>query len=65
MPKQPWSSPSFHGGMATDRRKVSKARLINDVYETACSSAALPVPEDSVAQGRSLIHQRDEIEQIA
>ena len=55
-------------------RKVSKARLINDVYETACSSAALPVPEDSVAitmfrmviaQGRSLIHQRDEIERLA
>lgn len=55
-------------------RKVSKARLINDVYETACSSAALPVPEDSIAitmfrmviaQGRSLIHQRDEIERLA
>lgn len=55
-------------------RKVSKARLINDVYETACSSVALPVPEDSVAitmfrmviaQGRSLVHQRDEIERLA
>ena len=55
-------------------RKVSKARLINDVYETACSNAALPVPEDSVAitmfrmvlaQGRSFIHQRDEIERLA
>src|SRR5690606_37283726 len=55
-------------------RKVSKARLINDVYETACSSVALPVPEDSaaiamfrmvIAQGRSLIHQRDEIARVA
>lgn len=55
-------------------RKVSKARLINDVYETACASTALPVPEDSaaitmfrmvIAQGRSLIRQRDEIERLA
>ncbi len=55
-------------------RKVSKARLINDIYETASASTALPVPEDSaaitmfrmvIAQGRSLIHQRDEIERLA
>lgn len=55
-------------------RKVSKARLINDIYETACASVALPVPEDSaaitmfrmvIAQGRSLIQQRDEIERLA
>ena len=55
-------------------RKVSKARLVNDIYETACASVALPVPEDSaaitmfrmvIAQGRSLIHQRDEIERLA
>lgn len=55
-------------------RKVSKARLINDIYETACASIALPVDEDSVsiamfrmviAQARSLIRQRDEIEQAA
>jgi transposase len=55
-------------------RKVSKARLINDIYETACASVALPVPEESaaitmfrmvIAQGRSLIHQRDEIERLA
>lgn len=55
-------------------RKVSKSRLINDIYETACASAALPVPEDSasvtmfrmiIAQGRSLIRQRDEIEHLA
>lgn len=55
-------------------RKVSKARLINDIYETACASIALPVPEDSaaiamfrmgIAQGRSLIQQRDEIERLA
>jgi hypothetical protein len=30
-------------------RKVAKARLINDVCETACSSAALPVPDESAA----------------
>ncbi|MBB3880149.1 IS110 family transposase [Sphingomonas sp. ABOLG] len=55
-------------------RKVSKARLINDIYETASASTALPVPENSaaitmfrmvIAQGRSLIHQRDEIERLA
>jgi transposase len=55
-------------------RKVSKSRLINDIYETACASAALPVEEDSVsitmfriviAQARSLIRQRDEIERTA
>ena len=55
-------------------RKVSKARLINDIYETASASTALPVPKDSaaitmfrmvIAQGRNLIHQRDEIKQLA
>ena len=55
-------------------RKVSKARLLNDIYETACASIALPVEEDSVsiamfrmviAQARSLIRQRDEIERTA
>jgi transposase len=55
-------------------RKVSKARLINDIYQTACASTALPVDEDSVAiamfrmviaQARSLIRQRNEIEQLA
>lgn len=55
-------------------REVSKARLINDIYETACASFALPVDEDSVAiamfrmviaQARSLIRQRDEIERTA
>lgn len=55
-------------------RKVSKARLINDIYETACASVALPVDEASVAiamfrmviaQARSLIRQRDEIEETA
>lgn len=55
-------------------RKVSKARLINDIYETACASVALPIDENSVAitmfrmviaQARSLIRQRDEIERTA
>jgi transposase len=55
-------------------RKVSKVRLINDIYETACASVALPIDEDSVAiamfrmviaQARSLIRQRDEIERTA
>jgi hypothetical protein len=30
-------------------RKVSKARLINDIYETACASVALSVSEESAA----------------
>jgi transposase len=55
-------------------RKVSKARLINDIYETACSSIALPVPEESpaitmfrmiIAQARGLIRERNRIEEIA
>ena len=55
-------------------RKVSKARLINDIYATATASIALPVPLDSaaitmfrmvIAEARSLIHQRDQIEAIA
>ena len=68
------SGSILSGGLAIDRAQGFQARLINDVYETACSSAALPVPDDSVAitmfrmviaQGRSLIHQRDEIERLA
>ena len=52
-------------------RKVSKARLLADIYETARSSMALPVRPDSpaiamfrlvLAEGRSLIRQRDQIE---
>ena len=52
-------------------RKVSKARLLGDIYETACSSAALPVTLDSaaiamfrlvLAEARSLIQQRNLIE---
>lgn len=52
-------------------KKVSKARLIADMYETAQESIALPVPVDSkavsmfrmvLAEMRSLIRQRDAIE---
>jgi transposase len=52
-------------------RKVSKARLLGDIYETACTSAALPVPLDSpaiamfrlvLAEARSLVQQRNVIE---
>ncbi len=52
-------------------RKVSKPRLLGDIYETAQSSIGLPVPLDGpaiamfrmvVAEGRSLIRQRNEIE---
>jgi transposase len=55
-------------------RKVSKARLLGDIYETARSSIALPVPLDSptismfrlvLAEMRSLIRQRDQIEAFA
>ncbi len=52
-------------------RKVSKERLLSDIYVTAVGSVGLPVQPDSdavrmfrlvLAEGRSLIRQRDEIE---
>lgn len=55
-------------------RKVSKQLLLNDIYETACSSIGLPVPLDSTAiimfrmvlrEALGLIAQRDEIERQA
>lgn len=55
-------------------RKVSKARLIADIYETAQESIALPIPLDSkaitmfrmvLAEARSLVRQRDAIEKEA
>lgn len=55
-------------------KKVSKARLLGDIYETAQLSIGLPVELDGpaiamyrmvIAEGRSLIRQRDEIERQA
>jgi transposase len=55
-------------------RKVSKAQVLNDIYDTASSSIGLPVAPDSVAVVMyrmvlthivQLIRQRDEIERIA
>lgn len=55
-------------------RKVSKTVLISDIYETARGSVGLPVAEDSdalrmfrmvLAEGRSLIRQRNAIEDRA
>jgi transposase len=55
-------------------RKVSKARLLADIYETAQSSIGLPVALDSpaiamfrmvLAEARSLIRQRGVIESMA
>lgn len=55
-------------------RKVAKAQLLGDIYETAHASIALPVLLDSpavrmfrmvLAEIRSLIRQRDEIEALA
>jgi transposase len=52
-------------------KKVAKARLLGDIHETARSSIGLPVALDSpaigmfrmvIAEGRSLIRQRHEIE---
>ena len=52
-------------------RKVSKRRLLSDIYETASESIGLPVDLGSdavamfrmvLAEGRGLIRQRDEIE---
>jgi len=53
-------------------RKVAKAQLLGDIYETAKSSIGLPIPTDAIAvrmfrmiiaEARSLIRQRTEIEQ--
>jgi len=55
-------------------RKVSKERLLADIYQTAKSSVGLPIAPDSDAarmfrlvlgEGRSLIAQRNEIEDRA
>lgn len=55
-------------------RKVAKAVLLGDIYETASASIGLPIPLDApairmfrlvIAEVRSLIRQRDEIETIA
>jgi transposase len=55
-------------------RKVSKERLLSDIYETARTSIGLPLPADAqaigmfrmvLAEARSLIRQRDEIEATA
>jgi transposase len=55
-------------------RKVAKARLLGDIYETAQSSIALPVLPDApaiamfrlvIAEARHLIGQRDAIERLA
>lgn len=55
-------------------RKVSKTQLLMDIYETARTSIGLPLPLDApairmfrmvVAEARSLIRQRNEIEMQA
>jgi transposase len=55
-------------------RKVSKQRLLADIYETARTSIGLPLPTDAsairmfrmvIAEARSLIRQRNEIERMA
>lgn len=55
-------------------RKVSKERLLADIYETARTSIGLPIPLDApalamfrmiIAEARSLIQRRNEIEGIA
>ncbi len=55
-------------------RKVAKAQLLGDVYETARTSIGLPVSPDApavrmfrlvIAEARSLIQQRDAIERDA
>jgi transposase len=55
-------------------RKVSKQRLLGDIYETAQTSIALPIPPDGpavrmfrlvIAEARSLIQQRNTIEAMA
>ncbi|MET3354351.1 UNVERIFIED_ORG: transposase [Xanthobacter viscosus] len=55
-------------------RKVSKERLLGDIYETAKTSIGLPIPLEApairmfrlvIAEARSLIRQRNEIEAMA
>ena len=55
-------------------RKVAKEVLLGDIYETASCSIGLPIPIDApairmfrlvLAEARSLIRQRDEIERFA
>jgi Transposase IS116/IS110/IS902 family len=55
-------------------RKVSKERLLGDIYETAKASVGLPIPADApavqmfrlvIAEARSLIRQRAVIEGLA
>lgn len=55
-------------------RKVAKARLLGDIYETARTSIALPISPDApaiamfrlvIAEARHLIRQRDVIETMA
>jgi transposase len=55
-------------------RKVSKERLLADIYATARTSIGLPLPIDApairmfrmvIAEARSLIRQRNEIEDMA
>lgn len=55
-------------------RKVSKERLLADIYEAARTSIGLPLPIDApairmfrmvIAEARSLIRQRNEIEDMA
>lgn len=55
-------------------RKVAKATLLADIYQTAKASIALPIPLDApaitmfrmvLAEARSLIRQRDSIEAMA
>jgi len=55
-------------------RKVSKERLLGDIYETARTSIGLPLPGDApairmfrmvLAEARSLIRLRSEIERVA
>lgn len=52
-------------------RKVSKSQILMDIYETARTSIGLPLPSDApavrmfrmvIAEARSLIRQRNEIE---
>ncbi len=76
-----YPSPHFISSMGQDAfiadawevvgRKVSKERLLADIYQTAKSSVGLPIAQDSDAarmfrlvlgEGRSLIAQRNEIE---
>jgi len=67
-------APFIEAAWSVVGRKVAKAQLLGDIYESARTSIGLPIAPNAIAvrmfrmilaEARSLIRQRNEIEQIA